>query len=259
MNEIIDTNVYVGQWPFRRLYGDQPAELLEKLQSAGVAEAWTGSFDGVFQRDLAAVNERLVQTCADAKGVKLVPFGSVNPTLPAWQDDVRRCHETHRMPGIRLHPNYHGYKLDDPVVDELLAMADERGLIVQISMAMEDERTQSHLARVEAVDSAPLAKRLKALPKLRVVLLNSLRAAGVNRAATLADAGQAYFEIATLESMAGVPKLVSGVTLDRVLFGSYFPFFYHESAVLKLQESGLPNEALNAIRYGNARKLITSV
>lgn len=45
---IIDTNVYVSRWPFRRLHGDEIPELITKLRSHDVSQAWAGSFDGVF-------------------------------------------------------------------------------------------------------------------------------------------------------------------------------------------------------------------
>jgi len=41
-----------------------------------------------------------------------------------------------------------------------------------------------------------------------------------------------------------------------VLFGSYYPFFYFESALLKLQESDLDEASRRAIREHNARQLI---
>src|SRR5205814_7389946 len=114
---------------------------------------------------LADVNEQLAAACRASDAKLLVPFGSINPQLPDWQDDLRRCHEVHKMPGIRLHPNYHGYTLDAPVVADPLHAADERGLLVQIALSMEDERTQSQLARVPHVDATPLVELVKTLPR----------------------------------------------------------------------------------------------
>ena len=44
--------------------------------------------------------------------------------------------------------------------------------------------------------------------------------------------------------------------LERVLFGSHFPFFYLESAVLTLQESVLADFQTKAISYKNTERLL---
>jgi uncharacterized protein len=253
---IIDTNVYLSRWPFRRLPGDEPSVLIDKLRSHGVTQAWAGSFDGLWHRDLAAVNQRLVDACAAAEGVKLLPFGSVNPKLPDWREDLRRCHEVHRMPGIRLHPNYHGYRLDDPDFAALLQLAAERGMIVQVALSMEDERTQPTLVQVPHVDTVSLPALVASIPKLRLVILNAFRALRIEQVDKLAAAGEVYFELAMLEGVAGIERLLKVVSLERVLFGSLYPLFYFESALLKLQESALPGGHLNAICHANAERLL---
>ena len=255
MNDpLVDVNVYFGQWPFRRVADDETPALIEKLRSQGVVQAWTGSFEALLHRDIAGVNERLAAVCRDAGDGLLVPFGAVNPRLPDWQEDLRRAHEEHRMPGIRLHPNYHGYKLDDPLVAELFAIAAERELIVQLAVTMEDERTQHPLVQVPHVDLTPLVELAKKFPQLRVVLLNAFRSLRGELVDRLAATGQVYFEIAELEGVGGLAKLVQQVTAERVLFGSYYPFFYFESALLKLRESELGRIQLKAICEGNARR-----
>jgi predicted TIM-barrel fold metal-dependent hydrolase len=253
---LIDVNTYLERWPLRRLPGEDTADLVSRLRRYGVAQTWVGSIDGLLHRDMAAVNARLADACRRYGDGLLVPFGSVNPKLPDWQDDLRRCVEEHHMPGIRLHPNYHGYKLDDPDFAKLLRLAAERGVIVQLALIMEDERTMHPLLRVEPTSVTGLAGLLKQAPSLRLVLLNSQRAIGGRALAGLIAAGEVSVEIAMLEGVGGVANLLAQVPPNRVLFGSYAPVFYFESAWLKLRESPLSDEQLGAIRCENARRLL---
>lgn len=255
MPPIVDTNVWLSHWPFRRLPHDEPDALADMLRRHGVVEAWVGSFDGLLHRDIAAVNARLAVQCRETAAELLIPFGTVNPRLPDWQEDLRRCHEEHQMPGIRLAPGHHGYGLDEPAAAELLAEAGRRGLIVELLISLEDQRTQHPLHRVAAVDAAPLVELVQRMPDVRLVLLGATGVLKPDLIERLAAAGRVYFEIATLEGVGGVGKLIERVTIDRVLFGSASPFYYFESARLKLQESELAGEQLTRIGAANARRL----
>jgi uncharacterized protein len=254
---IVDTNVNLSRWPFRRLSGDEPALLLAKLRKHNVAQAWSGTFDGIFHKDIAGANTRLVKDCrAHGQGV-LLPFGSINPKLPDWQEDLRRCHEDHKMRGIRLHPNYHGYDLRDPAFAELLRLAASRGLIVQLALCMEDERTQHPLMRVAPVDLTPLAELAGAEPKLKLLILNCYPQIKPEQLTRLIPAGNVYFELSMVERVGAVARLIEDFTLERVLFGSHSPFFYFDSAELKVKEAGLSEAQTQAILEGNARRLLS--
>jgi uncharacterized protein len=253
---ITDTNVHISRWPFRRLPGDEVAQLVGKLRQGNVTQAWASSFDAILHRDLAGVNQRLSEECRRLGDGLLVPFGSVNPTQPDWEKDLRRCHEEYGMPGIRIFPNYHGYKLDEPAFDRLLALAVERKLIVQLAVAMEDERTMHPLLRVPPVNLGPLPQALQRVAQCQVVLMNCFRSMRVEQCKPLAAAGAVYFDISMLEGVAGITKLLEYVPVERVLFGSYAPFFYWDSARLKVHESELTEIQRTKILHDNAARLL---
>lgn len=253
---LIDVNVNLSRWPLRRLRFDDTAALAATLRSHGVTQAWAGSFDGLLHKDIASANARLADECRRHGRGLLVPFGSINPMLPDWEEDLRRCAEVHHMPGIRLHPNYHDYRLSDPVCARLLKLAAERGLIVQIAVVMEDERMMHSLLRAEPVDTAPLAVLVRQTPGLRLVLLNALGKLWGRPLLEILAAGEVYVEISMLEGVGGMGNLLKEAPATRVLFGSHAPLFYFESALLKLKESPLSDAQAKAIRSGNARKLI---
>jgi predicted TIM-barrel fold metal-dependent hydrolase len=162
------------------------------------------------------------------------------------------------MTGIRLHPDFHGYTLEDPRFQRLMDLATSRGLIVQIGLGMEDPRTQPNTALFAPVQPGPLADLLPRLPKARVVLLNYFRSFGSNRLLFVRLKGlpQISFDMAMVEGIAGLQGMYQAYGSMRLLYGSYAPYYNIESSLLKLQESELTAPQLAAIRYGNASSLL---
>ena len=243
----VDTNVSLFHWPFRRLPNDDTQNLVFKLRSLGITTAWAGSFEGVFQRDIMGVNERLTQECANHS--ELLPIGSVNPRLPGWQRDARLCFEQFEMPGIRLHPNYHGYKLDDLRFLDLLARAAEAKRLVQIAVALEDTRTQNTLARVADVDLAPLPSVIKQIKGARVQILNHR---GRGLASLLAVPG-IYSDCARVDGTDSIRKLIDQTSPGRILFGSHAPFLIPEAALIRMKENQLSESELRKSFAGQVR------
>lgn len=255
---IVDTNVYLSRWPFRRIPRESPAELAALLRRHGVVQAWAGSFEAVLHRDLGSSNERLAADCREHGRGLLVPFGCVNPKLPDWDEDLRRCHEALKMPGIRVHPNYHNYELNDPDFERLLRAAADRGLLVQIACWMEDERHHHPLMMVPSVDLGPLAALVARVPKARVVISNAFQTAAranpVLRALRASD--RVALDFAITDSIFGLRYLIDAAGAERVVFGSYLPMFYIEAAELKMKEIDMTPAETDAILRGNARRLL---
>lgn len=255
-DSFVDVNVNLSRWPLRRLPGDTTGQLAEKLRSRGVTQAWAGTFDGLLHKDLSAANSLLAGECRRFTDGLLLPFGSINPGMYGWADELRRCAREHGMRGIRLHPNYHGYTLNDPVFEQLLHLAVELDLIVQVALAMEDERPMHRLLRVAPVDVALLAAIVERVPGLRMVLLNAMRSVRTEMLTGLLEAGEVYVDLAMLEGVGGLDRLLSCVSVERVLFGSNAPLFYFEAAELKLREAFLDEKQLRAVRFANASTLL---
>jgi predicted TIM-barrel fold metal-dependent hydrolase len=251
-------------WPFRKLKFAKTDALIAKLRKHRITKAWAGSFEAVLNKQLDVVNRRLAEECREHGNGMLVPIGSVNPAWPDWDDDLRRCHEQYRLPGVRLYPAYHGYTLDHPELGRLFGESAKRGLLIQIVMRLEDERVHHVATNISALNAAPLIDALKKVPEAKVQLINSAGPLLSNNLAALIRDTQVTFDIAATEGNGGVGRLIEGknpsyrgaIPVDRLVFGSHAPFFPCETALLKLFESPLSREQLEKLMHANARKLI---
>ncbi len=253
---VIDTNVYIGPNPFHALPLEDPDKLAAALRSTGVTSAWAAPMESLLHRDLDLINSRHAKICRDRGNQLFTAIGSINPKLPDWQESLRRCHEVHHMPGIRLHPVYHGYPLDDPQFIKVLEQVSRRNLLVQIVPHMEDRRTQNPEVVVPPTDPKPLLKLLPKFRGLRIQIINGLRTITNKKLQSdLTNLG-VHFDISMLEAVAGIAR--SSIPAKRLCYGSYAPVFIPESAALKVKESqpDIDSAQLKALLHGNAQKLI---
>lgn len=261
---LVDTNVHLFQWPFRRLKYDRTAALAEKLRRHGVREAWAGSFEALFSKDLTGVNTRLVDACRHEGGGLFMPVGSVNPLWPDWEEELRRCHEIHRMRVVRLHPGYQGYSLDHPEFARLLQAATTRGLLVQIALELEDPRVHHPSFRFTPTPAAPLVSLLQQMPAARVQLLGSWQWMRVAQSRALQELPNVLHDVSNLEAVGAVGRVIDGthwsltgkVPVERILFGSHAPYFPVEAALFRMFESPLTLPQMQAIMAANARRVI---
>jgi hypothetical protein len=264
---IVDTNVNLFEWPFRKLkYGETPA-LVAKLQKHRVIEAWAGSFEALLHKNINMVNERLTTECREKGAGLLRPFGTVNLAWPDWEEDLRRCHETFNMPGVRIYPGYQPFDLSHPGLKGLVAATRERGLLLQIVFGMEDPRVHHPIITVGSVLATPLIDVLKTEPQAKVQMLHfSGNIQGTDLRALMTGTS-ATIDISRWEGNGAIGRMIgtapgsqgARVPVERVLFGSHAPYFPIETALLKLIESPAGTEQLNAIMQGNARRLLPRV
>jgi predicted TIM-barrel fold metal-dependent hydrolase len=261
---IIDTHVTLFRWPFRRLKYDATPALVAKLRRHRITEAWAGSHEALLHKDLAGVNARLAAECRAHGDGLLRPFGSVNLAWPDWEDDLRRCHEEHQMPGVRLFPGYQTFDLTHPDLGRLVQLATERGLIVQIVFQLEDPRVHHPLLSLPVIDARPLVPLLERNPSARVQLLHFAGNVAGTDLRALVDRTNAWFEFSRWEGNGRLGQLIQpgpgsarpAVPAARVLFGSHAPYFPVETGLLRLFESPLDAETLHALMHRNARRLL---
>jgi uncharacterized protein len=262
---ITDTNVHLFQWPFRRLkFGNTPA-LVEKLRKHRITQAWAGSYESLFTKSVDLTNARLAKECRENGKGMLVPFGTVNPEWPDWEEDLRRCHEVHKMPGIRLYPGYHSFDLNHPEFARLITAAAKRGMIVQIVGDMDDTRVQHPIVETREFKFEPLVDIVKNNPAAQVQLLNWNLYVNDELLKKLVTETNVSLDIAWLESVGAIGRAIEGngwegpqtpVPVERFLFGSNAPLFPVEASTIKLFESPLTLQQMKSVMNENAGKLL---
>ena len=134
----MDFNCFVGNWPFFRVRCNTVEKLMQLHKRCGITGGVVSSLEAIFYQD---PYEAELQLAKQLEGTPYRHAMVLNPTLPAWKDDLRRCVEKLHIQAVRLVPGFHGYALTDAVMEEVSDALRAYQLPLIITLRMRDERT----------------------------------------------------------------------------------------------------------------------
>ncbi len=243
-----DMNCFIGNWPFFRIRCNS-VEKLQKLHSdAGITGGLISSLEAVFYQD---PYEAELQLAEQIKGTAYRHAMILNPALPAWQDDLRRCAKELKISAVRLMPGYHGYTLTDPVMDQVAAVLMELNLPLVITMRVRDERTAWIVQpnNIPMTDVTYFVNKHRGLP----VLLAGIRVAEIGQLTPDRVSWEnLYVEISCFKD--GFQPLEDAWAKEyvrgHIFFGSSAPMFEIQVPLLQMETADIPQQDKEKIFAG---------
>lgn len=257
----IDVHAYIGHWPFRPLPGNTAGALVRRMDELGIDQAWVGHIHGIFYKNAQNANEELLRAIEPFRD-RLVPWAVLNPTYADWEHDIEVCVRDLDMRGIRLYPQYHGYRPGDNACMAIVNKARALGLPVAFTQRLVDERQQSWLDPSAPLKIDAIADAIAKAPEARYLILHAFpdtipeeRKDLFRNATVLFDTIYASGTPIGVISAYSLSKLTEVFGIERFAFGTASPFRDPISPVLRLRiwREGTPS-MLDAVWHGNAQR-----
>jgi predicted TIM-barrel fold metal-dependent hydrolase len=184
---------------------------------------------------------------------RIIPFPSIHPDAPALQEEIGRI-AAGGFKGIKLHPEYQGFHIDDDSLAPLYDSLEREGLIVLFHAGYD-------IGFPDSDRSAParIANLQKSFPELRVV---ASHLGGYRRweesLEHLVGTG-VYLDTSYVMGHISdelLQAILLGHRADRLLFGSDTPWMGQRESIDWIRNLGLPPEREELLFGGNAAALL---
>ena len=250
---LIDINTWIGHWPFRQLRHNSAQALVRRMDQRAIDRAVVAQIHGVFYKNVHMSNEELARETRRYRD-RLIPFGTLNPLFPGWEEDLRRCAEDLELCGLRLYPQYHGYDLTDAASLELIDAAAELGWSLQVPMRIVDRRQRHPWDLARDLTQADLVPALKARPRVNWMFLNALGLDGKG----LPRQSRFLVEISRMASVLqrDIQEMIETAGVEHLAFGTGMAFKVPEPALLKLEVLDTSRTVKDRIAWKNAALML---
>ena len=161
-----DYNIFVGKWPFY----DLPRTTIDELDGLhkpyGIDGGYVSSLESIFYNDFYDSEYKLSEILKDTKYHHVV---TPNPAFVESAVTLERCIADFNVKGIRIHPEYHGFKLTDECVRHVLDIARRYNLPVFVTARMHDER-MAHMINPREISTEELKSFVIENSDIKIIL-----------------------------------------------------------------------------------------
>lgn len=229
----------------------------------------TGLIDDLINRlDSANLDKAIVLTAATAPAQvipanncaieikqnhdRLIPFGTVHPDFVRMESELNRLEEN-GIKGLKFHPDFQGFRMDDAALFEVMEMIDDRFIcLFHVGDTLPPDKNPSCPRK--------LATLRKAFPKPKIIAAHMGGYRHWDEAIThLADA-DVFVDSSSVTSFVDrtvFNKLFNTFGTERILFGSDYPLFDSADEITRLKNAmGISEDRLEAI-LRNASRLLS--
>ncbi len=252
----IDTNAFLGAYPFRRVPGTSPGAVLAAMDRLGVDEAWVTHLPGIFWRDPAAGNRWLFETCGRHPRLRSVP--AAHPAIEGWRHVIEAA-KAAGAPAVRCDPMYYGIDPSGQAMRAVGAACAAAGLPLMMAVRLEDGRQRHPNDRAAELPAAAVRALVRSDPRLRLLVTHADRPfiEEVHFGSTVEEAARIWWDVCWIW---GPPEdhlqtLLGTMGTERFVFGTGQPLRIPENAAAKLDLLDLTAADRAAIESGNAQAL----
>jgi predicted TIM-barrel fold metal-dependent hydrolase len=253
---VIDVNVFLGAYPWRRVPGTSPQDVLAAMDRVGVKEAWVTHLPSLFWKDPGEGNPWLYHTAAGQPRFHPVPV--VHPGLPRWERDLAEA-VAHGVPAVRCDPGQLGLAPAGSEMTRLIHAAGAADVPLMAAVRLEDGRGRHPLDVAPELTPAAVRNWLRVPSDTRFIITHAEREfiEQVHFGATPEEARRVSWDISWVW---GPPEdhlalLLATVGGARFLFGSGQPLRLAETPVARLDLLDLTVGDRRAILTDNAARL----
>jgi uncharacterized protein len=184
---------------------------------------------------------------------RIIPFPSVHPDDPAMVDQVEEISRS-GFRGLKLHPYYQNFAIDEPRLNGLYKQAERDGLVVLMHAGFDMVYPRDRIADPKRIDSV-----LHRFPGLKMIAAHFGSWEDWDEVDKYLIGGNAYLDTSYSIPFLGAERakeMIGKHGHDRVLFGSDSPWADQNADVETIRELGLDEASTARLLGGNAAKLL---
>lgn len=244
----MDFSCFTGNWPFHRVRCNTVEALTRQHRRCGITGGYVSAFEAIFYQDPYEAEKGLAEALADT-GYRHALV--LNPSLPAWQADLRRAVEELHIQAVRLVPAYHGYRLTDPVMAQVMDALQTYELPLLLTYQLEDPRS-AWMFRPREVEPEELTAFLDNFPQVPTVLSN-VRVSMLKRLTRqFQNRRNLFSDTAGFRSGMFPVEEAWPITGGQLVFGTNAPLAPMASVYQIVDKAALPGSVKDSILSGTA-------